>query len=172
MPTPPSESRPAIFEDRRLRTAPHGDALDTSVRPDPLAQLRMVYKTYKLRHVFDHAADIADELAAFRPHAYQLRFMDNPRGILRVPRLDLNAGHFRRLWWEETGPQNRREIWATDNEARLTPGALKLAGARIMAGPGGDVAQAMADQIDFEWESRRWAEPPGDAEASSNGMGC
>lgn len=70
---------------------------------------------------------------------------------------------------DESGPS----FWSADNAApgRLTPGRLKLWFAKIAAA-GGDVAQAMADQIDFEWEERRWREPAGDAVAAENGMGC
>lgn len=160
--------RPRV--DRRLRTAPHGDALDTSVRPDPLAELRMAIKVGRLRHLVDDATTHADEFAGlhFTLHPAQRRFMDSPGGIL-IPRRKSPGARARRNLFGGTTVSNLS--W--DPGPRLTPGVLKLAGARMMVGPrGGDVAQAMADQIDFEWESRRWAEPPGDAEASSNGMGC
>lgn len=175
--------------DRRLRTAPHGDALDTSVRPDPLAELRMAIKVGRLRHLVDHAATHADALAHFRPHAGILGVDPgtDPPGIVVLN--SEPGGLFRHLWaeptqfvkmeWVDDPLRPRRPtdwgptFWGGENAApgRLTPGTLKLYGARLMA-RGGDVAQAMADQIDFEWESRRWAEPPGDAEASSNRMGC
>lgn len=140
--------------DRRLRTAPHGDGLVTTTSRWA-AWSRVQEKQDRLN------SELIRELTNFRPHAAQRRFMDGPRGILNAN--PGGHGHFRRLWWD-----------SGHNTARLTPGALKLAGARIQAFGAEDrsVAQAMADQIDFEWESRRWAEPPGDAEASSNGMGC
>lgn len=142
--------------DRRLRTAPHGDGLDTGVSK------QAAWARVRLKR--DGMEDIVAELANFRPHAGQRRFMDNPRGILHVPRL--------RLF--DHGTVFTKISWDASAGGRLTPGALKLAGARIQAFGAEDrsVAQAMADQIDFEWEARRWEEPPGDAEASANGMGC
>ncbi len=115
--------------DPRVRTAPHGDALDTRVRTPYPNFFRSAFPLIEATRYFE-ACD------------------DKQHILVRIG--DWNAA-----------------------PARLTPGMLKLAGARIMATHSGtEVADEMARQIDFEWEERRWRVPDGDAAAAENGMGC
>jgi hypothetical protein len=138
--------------------------------PTAIGLLRMGEKRRRLESLFGFPVrtdpsvppgEIRVERAADRP-VPDRRLRTSPHGDALSTRVRTRYPCFFSRW-----------IQVTDVGGRLTPGALKLAAARIRAAAGSvDVAQAMADQIDFEWEERRWEEPPGDAEAAENGMGC
>lgn len=175
---PPDHPLFAWDVDRRLRTAPHGDPLPG--RPVPVGNTterwcvhcgahQLASIIFPLPHAADCPAlareedpawDFADwrpgRFPTFRLHPHQRRLLDGERPLrlrLRPDRPPLPS-------WNEVCH-------------RLTPGSLKLAGARIMASARGtDVAAEMARQIDFEWEERRWRVPAGDTAAVENGMGC
>lgn len=191
LPEPPACPAPracAISIDRRLRTAPHGDRLFA----EATAPSQFFFRSaIGLLQEFD--GDVGHRWPRFilhPAHPAQRRWLD-AEGPLRLrlrrdrPPMPSRLVSVRRepgdrLWTpgEDAAPRFTSSLWGglpSWNEVteRLTPGSLKLAGARIAAASKGtDAAAEMARQIDFEWEERRWRVPGGDAAAVENGMGC